>query len=540
MPTPGSLVGVVGVAHVASGNITGVFGQTPTAGNTLVCLCINHAGTASSSVPTRTTPGSWSLLPTAITNSLTADKQAAGAYMYGPAVGGGSDVAPTFTVANGGGGSTCLIFEFYGVVNFMDANGTKAAVATASTGATRTTGNLVPTLANDLDIAFLVMTSGGTSVAYTWNNGFASLYNEPINSNTISASIGTLVVTSNAAVTPSCTFAVTGGTALGTMMLSFALQLSITAGATVVLSGSGSASGGGTAAGLVTLSGSAAASTSTVGSGSVTLSGSAGAAAATSGAGTISLSGTGSVGAAPSAAGSVTLSGTGTVQARGVGAGSITVTGVATAQATATSSGAVTLTGTGTAIQVTGATGSLTLTGTAAGAVSTSASGSVTLTGAGTGAAPIVTSGTVTLTGLAAATGSGAGSAAVTLTANAAAKGSASPAASITLTGNATFDPSAIASAGSVTLTGASTASEAVTGTATITLTGAGVITGSPTGVGAIELAGTATASGTPSRDITIRTGQPVTSFHAPDMVTAVRYITGDPVTGYRTAQAVE
>lgn len=236
MPTPGSLVGVVGVAHVASGNITGVFGQTPTPGNTLVCLCINHAGTASSSVPTRTVSGSWSLLPTAITNSLTADKQAAGAYIYGPAIGGGSDTAPTFTVTNGGGGSTCLIFEFYGVVNFMDANGTKAAVASASSGATRTTGNLVPTYANDLDIAFLMMTSGatvGSTPTYTWNNGFSTLYNEPINANTISASVGTLVVSSNAAVTPSCTFAVTGGTALGTMMLSFSLQLIVVESVTI-------------------------------------------------------------------------------------------------------------------------------------------------------------------------------------------------------------------------------------------------------------------------------------------------------------------
>jgi hypothetical protein len=181
-----SLVGSVGKAtRVTSGTtITGVYGQSPTAGNLLVAA-VSRVGSTATASPTSTASTGWTrLLPTNFVTNIGVGSATACTNLvdiwYRVATGG--DAAPTFTMTNAGGTTTfammCAIYELAGAKTAapLDVSGTQSSggtSATITTTTTTTSANVTTDSGFAISIATRERTAGIPTISYStsWVNG---------------------------------------------------------------------------------------------------------------------------------------------------------------------------------------------------------------------------------------------------------------------------------------------------------------------------------------------------------------------------------
>ena len=219
----------VGSAGVATGttSLTPVYGQSPTAGNTLVMYVFAQVGAAATSLSVPT-PSGWTLGLQKYQGGTTNDCVTTA--FYKTAAGG--DAAPSVTLTPAGGGAVqncvCIIEEFSGL-GALDVTGSGGGTAgTASANVTMATTN---TQAPVWLIAGAAITANNANATHVWSGGVTSSSGQQLQS-TFNTGTATGTVNSVTTTNPNLATTVTGGLANTLSGVSMTFVISTPASAT--------------------------------------------------------------------------------------------------------------------------------------------------------------------------------------------------------------------------------------------------------------------------------------------------------------------
>lgn len=436
----------------SGGPLASAFGQTPTAGNMLICTVFleNSSGITADSI---TTPSGWTLAGS-VNNSTTLSGSQAFAVYYKVAT--SSETAPSFTIGGGGAnGWTIFIEEWFGLASFS-AMGAVTGGGNMSAGSfpTVTFSGTPPwfvfgtIMAGDTSAVGTVATvAGGLTASSTWTAAtskthLATTATAVLSSGSLTGTWATspsasqqqataqtytfIIAQSASSTTASLTLSGSGAakaaaTMSGSLGLGGALTVPLSASGSLSLSGSGS--GGSNASPMVatlSLLGPGAAVATANGSMGLSFAAAGSAKGVATAQATTLIAAVGSASGNDSGGGAMSLTGTGTASTAGAaalavsatagwtepGSGQLALLGTATPKAAASGSSVLSLVGT----QVINGFGSVSLSGSSAAAAGAVPSGALVFSGAAgwstAGSGQLGFSGASTPSGNGAATGS--------------------------------------------------------------------------------------------------------------------------------------